>query len=107
MNDYPTPAENVFRVVDGRYMHNNEEISKAEFDRRKAETDNAMGAMRGSGQRSKPMTMQERKAKSFSDMEGLKKGGKIKKMASGGKVSSASKRADGCITKGKTKGKMV
>ena len=92
------PAENVFRVVDGKYIHNNEEISKAEFDRRKAETDNAMGAMRGSGQRSKPMTMEERKAKAFSDMGNYKKGGK---------VSSASKRADGCITKGKTKGKMV
>lgn len=32
------------------------------------------------------------------------KGGKVKKMASGG---SASKRADGCAVKGKTKGKMV
>jgi hypothetical protein len=30
-----------------------------------------------------------------------------KKLASGGSVSSASKRADGCITKGKTRGKMV
>jgi hypothetical protein len=32
---------------------------------------------------------------------------KFKKMASGGKVSSASKRADGCATKGKTRGRMV
>lgn len=32
------------------------------------------------------------------------KGGSIKKMAAGG---SAYKRADGCATKGKTKGKMV
>ena len=32
---------------------------------------------------------------------------KFKKMASGGKVSSASSRADGCATKGKTKGRMV
>jgi hypothetical protein len=30
-----------------------------------------------------------------------------REMASGGKVSSASKRADGCITKGKTKGTMI
>jgi hypothetical protein len=39
----------------------------------------------------------------------MKKGGKVKakKMASGGKVSSASKRADGCATKGKTKGRMI
>lgn len=38
-----------------------------------------------------------------------KRGGKVKKMASGGmtsKTSSASKRADGCCTKGKTRGKM-
>ena len=40
---------------------------------------------------------------------GMKKGGKVKakKMASGGKVSSASKRADGCATKGKTKGRII
>jgi hypothetical protein len=38
---------------------------------------------------------------------GMKKGGAVKKMASGGKVSSASKRADGCAIRGKTKGRMV
>jgi hypothetical protein len=38
---------------------------------------------------------------------GMKKGGSVKKMASGGKVSSASKRADGCAVRGKTKGRMV
>jgi hypothetical protein len=38
---------------------------------------------------------------------GMKKGGAVKKMASGGKVSSASKRADGCAVRGKTKGRMV
>ena len=32
-----------------------------------------------------------------------KKGGMIKKMASGGSVSSASKRADGCAVRGKTR----
>jgi hypothetical protein len=37
---------------------------------------------------------------------GRKKGGAIK-MASGGKVSSASKRADGCAIKGKTRGRIV
>jgi hypothetical protein len=35
---------------------------------------------------------------------GMRRGGKVKKMAKGG---SASKRADGCATKGKTKGKFV
>lgn len=40
---------------------------------------------------------------------GFKKGGKVKSTSSyksGGSVSSASKRADGCATKGKTKGKI-
>ena len=40
-----------------------------------------------------------------------KKGGKVKAkckcMSSGGKVSSASKRADGCVSKGKTKGRLI
>jgi hypothetical protein len=38
---------------------------------------------------------------------GMKKGGKVKKMAKGGSVGSASKRADGCAKRGKTRGKMV
>ena len=37
----------------------------------------------------------------------FKRGGNVKKYASGGSVSSASKRADGCATKGKTKGRFV
>ena len=36
----------------------------------------------------------------------MKKGGAVKKMASGGMTSSASKRGDGIATKGKTRGKM-
>jgi hypothetical protein len=35
----------------------------------------------------------------------MRKGGKVKKMAKGGSV--ASKRGDGCATKGKTKGRFV
>jgi hypothetical protein len=38
--------------------------------------------------------------------ENMKKGGAVKKMSSGGKVSSASKRADGIAVKGKTRGKI-
>ena len=38
---------------------------------------------------------------------GMKKGGTVKKMAKGGSVGSASKRADGCATKGKTKGRII
>jgi len=36
-----------------------------------------------------------------------KKGGKVSCYKSGGKVSSASKRGDGCAIKGKTKGRFV
>jgi hypothetical protein len=36
--------------------------------------------------------------------QGMKKGGKVKKMAKGGTASS---RADGCCVKGKTRGKMM
>jgi Rod binding domain-containing protein len=35
----------------------------------------------------------------------MRKGGKVKKMAKGG--STASKRGDGCATKGKTKGRFI
>jgi hypothetical protein len=38
--------------------------------------------------------------------EGMRRGGKVKKYASGGSVSSASKRADGIAKKGKTRGKI-
>ena len=43
------------------------------------------------------------------NVDGMKRGGKAKakKYAKGGKVSTASKRADGCATKGKTKGRFV
>jgi hypothetical protein len=40
-------------------------------------------------------------------VQNVRKGGLIKKYAKGGSVSSASKRADGCVTKGKTRGKFV
>jgi hypothetical protein len=38
---------------------------------------------------------------------GYKRSGGAIKYKKGGSVSSASKRADGCATKGKTKGRMV
>ena len=37
----------------------------------------------------------------------FRKGGDVKKYAKGGSTSSASKRADGCAVKGKTRGKFV
>jgi len=52
----------------------------------------------------------ERKNKEAGFYGRFKKGGQVKKAkkyASGGSVSSASKRGDGCATKGKTRGRMV
>jgi hypothetical protein len=40
------------------------------------------------------------------DRSEMKRGGQVKKMASGGKVSSASSRGDGIAQRGKTKGRM-
>jgi hypothetical protein len=37
----------------------------------------------------------------------MRRGGSVKKYAAGGSVGSASKRADGCAMKGKTKGRFV
>jgi len=46
---------------------------------------------------------EDRIIKNQRSLMGKKKGGTIKKMASGGSVSSASKRADGCAVRGKTR----
>jgi len=48
-----------------------------------------------------------RKDSDVTDVDAKKRGGAVKKYASGGMVSSASKRADGIATKGKTRGKFV
>lgn len=59
-----------------------------------------------------PMAMRGRFGDGEDDKEegvkkpGMKHGGAVKKMAKGGSVSSASKRADGCAQRGKTRGKM-
>jgi hypothetical protein len=74
---------------------------------RATDIDNASIAIGGGGSGgSKPVTDEEL----TSGRSAMKKGGKVKKMASGGmtsKVSSASRRADGIATKGKTKGRFV
>jgi hypothetical protein len=51
-------------------------------------------------------TPAERRSREAKEASGMKHGGSVKKMASGGNVSSASKRADGIAQKGKTRGKM-
>jgi len=60
----------------------------------------------------RPMAIRARELARQQEFEplrsGMKKGGAVKKkMKSGGTVSKASKRADGCVIKGKTRGRMV
>lgn len=49
---------------------------------------------------------QEEKAKKEREKSGMRSGGAVKKYASGGSVSSASKRADGIAQRGKTRGRV-
>jgi len=89
--------------------------------------DKLIAAMRGAGAgrgKVNPPTVEERKMEArrrqrqemtpgeremVEDVEDQKMREKVKSMgyAKGGKVSSASKRADGCAQRGKTKGRMI
>jgi hypothetical protein len=80
------------------YTHNNEVVSKDIFDQRNAQSSAEQNEMR------KPDAFDAE----FDDMRA--KAATVKKpikKAKGGKVSSASSRADGCAVKGKTKGRFV
>ena len=71
-------------------------MQKADFDAKRAAA---------SGMRARPMVEEVMMAEEAPAGAMMRKGGKVKKMAKGG--STASKRADGCATKGKTKGRFV
>ena len=58
-----------------------------------------------SGMRARPMVEEVMMAEEAPAGAMMRKGGKVKKMAKGG--STASKRGDGCATKGKTKGRFI
>ena len=102
--------DDMFRVKKGAdgnpvYVHNNEIVSKDIFDQRRQTSSDETAAMRNRvipGIDDDP-SMMEIKEK-VRAMQSVKK--PIKK-AQGGKVSSASSRADGCAIKGKTKGRFV
>ena len=64
----------------------------------------AFNAAKGFGSAADTMLLKAPKAAAFAVRNRLVDG---PKKASGGMISSASKRGDGCITKGKTKGKMI
>ncbi len=72
------------------------------------QADNAAARyFRGKIDRGEPLNETEKAQARRAGITGFKKGGAVKKMASGGMTSSsASKRADGIAQRGKTKGKM-
>ena len=75
----------VFRVTpEGKYVHNNEEVSKETFDQRRAASSSAVKQLRGPD-RSK-MSQKDRAKAAFSDLETdetkaqeYRKGGAVKK----------------------------
>ena len=71
-------------------------MQKADFDAKRAAA---------SGMRARPMVEEVMMAEEAPAGAMMRKGGKVKKMAKGG--STASKRGDGCATKGKTKGRFI
>lgn len=87
-------------------------LEKEKAERARAEINRIAEEHRAKAEAERPRTYTER----LQDMGRLPKGGGAmpksnrditKNYKSGGKVSSASSRADGCAQRGKTKGKMV
>lgn len=100
--DYKThPGAKAFPVADRAKLE--EKAPEAESKPSKRTSNEAIGDMvkrLGSGRVGTTPS-------SFADnIPGARKGGMVK-MAKGGSVSSASRRADGCAMKGKTKGRMI
>jgi hypothetical protein len=81
------------------YTHNNEVLTKDVFDQRNAKSTAEMNALKN---------QKDDFDSEFDDMRAKAQAMKkpVKK-AKGGKVSSASSRADGCAVKGKTKGRYL
>jgi hypothetical protein len=91
--EYVPQAENIFRQANGKFFHNNEELSQDEFNKRKSATDEAMRQLRGT--RPVARSKADRKKSAFEELDSS--------MKAGGKVKSASSRADGCAIRGKTR----
>jgi hypothetical protein len=89
--DDSAPMEEVFRITpDGKYIYNNQEISKQDFDQLKAASSQRIQEMRPS--MNKRVPLKDRAKSSFDDLsaEGSKyrKGGVTKKNAVGGSQST-------------------
>ena len=99
MADKQLPRVNDFRVVDGRYMHNNEEVSPDVYKERQAAADQAIKDFKNAP------------TPGLEDLEDFAAAAKARAAArrnavgkkAGGAIKSASARADGCAIRGKTR----
>jgi len=87
------PQRNIFQRLKDNVMGTEEQNAKAKKEMAEQDAKN-------------PDTTQA-KVNRMLKPEEKKKGGKISSYKAGGSISSASKRADGCAVKGKTRGRMV
>jgi hypothetical protein len=94
------PSQNFFKAnPDGTYTHNNEVVSKEDFETRRAASTKAINDLRNAP------------TAGLEDLEDFAAGAKARAAAkrkaagkkAGGAVTSASSRADGCAIRGKTR----
>ncbi len=64
---YNPPSDNVFRERDGKYFHNNEEVSRDEFAKRRQAVDDRMRQMRGPDRRG--MSFRDRAKAAMGDLD--------------------------------------
>jgi hypothetical protein len=97
------PTINDFRVVNGKYFHNNQEVSPDVFKQRQTAADQAIKDFK-----SAPTPGFE---DMDADMKGFKERAAARRQAAGkkagGTIKSASSRGDGIAQRGKTKGRIV
>ena len=90
-SDIAPGSSHTFREVNGKYMHNNEEVSKADFDRRRAAVDQKIKAMRGPD--TSKMSPKDRAKSAFAELDAeiekkpYKKGGMAGYAEGGGAMS--------------------
>jgi len=80
-------SNHIFREVNGKYMHNNQELSKQEFDRRKAGVDQRAKTMRGPD--TSKMSPRERSKSAFDELDAEVQKSREKPYKKGGKVGYA------------------
>ena len=64
---YNPPSDNVFREKDGKYFHNNEELSRDEFAKRRQAVDDRIRQMRGPDRRG--MSLRDRAKAAMGDLD--------------------------------------